>query len=515
MSKPAYYITTAIHYPNGAPHIGHAYEMIGADAVARFKALDGFDVFFLTGTDEHGIKMVRTAQDKGITVQELAQQNSERFKELAAAVNMSNSDFIRTTEERHYKASQDIWRRMQANGDIFEGTYAGWYSVRDEAYYDESELEAGEDGEKLSPQGTPVEWVEETSYFFRLSAFADRLMAHYEKNPDFIGPASRRNEVMSFVKGGLFDLSISRTTFDWGIPVPDAPEHVMYVWVDALTNYLTGVGYPDTESESYKRYWPADVHVIGKDIIRFHTVYWPAFLMSAGLPLPKRVYAHGFLTSEGKKMSKSLGNVVDPFDLLGEFGTDPVRYYFLREVNFGNDGDYTRERFINRCNADLANDFGNLAQRSLSMIAKNCEGKIPEPGALTDEDQALLDACVNAIGKARAAMDRQHVHDAVAAIWDVVADANRYFAGKEPWALKKTDPARMQTVLYVTAEAIRRLAIPALAIVPDSAGRILDFLGVAEGARTIAHVSDEAKLVPGTALPTPEPVFRRLEKDDA
>lgn len=513
MTDKTYYITTAIHYPNGVPHIGHAYEMAGTDAMARFKRLDGYDVRFLTGTDEHGIKMAQTAEAQGITPKELANKNSAQFLRLAEALNLSNDVFIRTTEERHYKASQAIWNKMLENGDIYEGKYAGWYSVRDEAYYDESELVEGEGGEKLSPQGTAVEWVEEASYFFRLSAFGDRLLKLYEDNPDFIGPASRKNEITSFVRSGLNDLSISRTTFDWGIPVPDVDGHVMYVWVDALTNYLTGVGYPDVESDDFKKYWPADVHVIGKDIIRFHAVYWPAFLMSAGIELPKRVFAHGFLTNDGQKMSKSLGNVVDPFEIIDDFGVDPVRFFFLREVNFGNDGDYGREKFILRCNADLANDFGNLAQRSLSMIAKNCEGKVPTPGELTDDDKSILKACEDAIEVGRQAIDRNHVHAAVAAVWDIVGEANRYFANAEPWALKKTDPERMNTVLYVTAEAIRRLAIQAQAIVPESAAKFLDMLSIDQGQRMFEHVNDAHMMVPGAELPTPTPVFQRFDKD--
>jgi len=513
MTDKTYYITTAIHYPNGVPHIGHAYEMAGTDAMARFKRLDGYDVRFLTGTDEHGIKMAQTAEAQGISPKKLADINSAQFRRLAEALNLSNDVFIRTTESRHHEASQAIWNKMLANGDIYEGKYAGWYSVRDEAYYDESELFEGEGDEKISPQGTPVEWVEEASFFFRLSAFGDRLLKLYKDNPDFIGPASRKNEITSFVNSGLNDLSISRTTFDWGIPVPDVDGHVMYVWVDALTNYLTGVGYPNVDSEDFKKYWPADVHVIGKDIIRFHAVYWPAFLMSAGIPLPKRVFAHGFLTNDGQKMSKSLGNVVDPFEIIDEFGVDAVRFFFLREINFGNDGDYGREKFINRCNADLANDFGNLAQRSLSMIAKNCEGIVPTPGEFTQDDLALLKACENAVKVGRKAIDRNHVHAAVAVVWDVVGEANRYFANAEPWALKKTDPERMKTVLYVTAEAIRRLAIQAQAIVPDSAAKFLDLLAIADDKRQFAQVNDENMIAPGTQLPAPTPVFKRFDKE--
>jgi methionyl-tRNA synthetase len=514
MTRNAFYVTTAIAYPNGEPHIGHAYEMIATDAIARWKRLEGRDVFFLTGTDEHGIKMVQTAAAAGLAPRDLADRNAARFKELAAALDISNTDFIRTTERRHLEAAQDIWRKMAANadGDIYQSTYKGWYSVRDEAYFDEAELTDGPDGQKLAPSGAEVSWVEEPSYFFRLSAYQQRLLDFYEANPHFIAPRERRNEIISFVKSGLQDLSISRTTFDWGIPVPNAPGHVMYVWVDALTNYITGVGYPDAAGRQFQTYWPADLHVIGKDIIRFHTVYWPAFLMSAGIAPPKRVFAHGFLTVDGKKMSKSLGNVIDPFALVEEFGIDPVRFFFLREVSFGNDGDYSRDKIVNRANADLANDFGNLAQRSLTMINKNCNGRVPRPGLLDKDDEALLASVDAAIATAQAAMDAQLIHEAVAALWEVVGEANRYFAAQEPWALRKSDFARMETVLYVTAEVIRRLAIPALAFIPASAGRLLNFLSVGGDDWRLELANDAGKLRPGTMLPVPEPVFKRFER---
>lgn len=513
MTAKPFYVTTAISYPNGAPHIGHAYEMIATDAIARFKRLEGREVYFLTGTDEHGIKMVQTAAAQGLPVRELADRNAGEFKRLAAALDISNNDFIRTTEERHHKASQAIWKKMAANnnGDIFQSTYKGWYSVRDEAYFDEDEL-TKKDGKRYAPSGAEVQWVEEPTYFFRLSAYQNKLLELYESNPDFIAPKERRNEIISFVKGGLQDLSISRTTFDWGIPVPDAPGHVMYVWVDALTNYITGLGFPDEQSELFKKFWPADLHVIGKDIIRFHTVYWPAFLMSAGIPVQHRVFAHGFLTVDGQKMSKSLGNVIDPFDLVEEFGVDPVRYFFLREVSFGQDGDYSRDKLVTRSNADLANNLGNLAQRSLSMINKNCEGKVPEYGSLTDEDLSLHREVDDALEAARKAMDEQLVHEATGAIVAALSSANNYFAAQEPWALKKTDPARMATVLYVTADVVRRLTIPMQAFVPQSATRLLDQLAVPESERLLADAAVPNTLVPETDLPAPQGVFARLER---
>jgi len=508
MTRETFYITTAISYPNGRPHIGHAYELIATDALARFQRCDGKDVMFLTGTDEHGIKMLQTARKEGISARELADRNAPEFQRMAKVLNASNDDFIRTTEERHHLASQAIWKAMAEKGDIYLSSYSGWYSVRDEAYYGEDETRVGEDGVRYGPQGTPVEWVEEESYFFRLSAYQDRLLKLYEDNPEFIGPAERRNEIVSFVRSGLRDLSISRTTFDWGVPVPGDEKHVMYVWVDALTNYITALGYPDENADRW-RYWPADAHVIGKDIIRFHAIYWPAFLMSAGIPLPKRVFGHGFLFNRGEKMSKSVGNVIDPFALVDHYGLDQVRYFFLREVPFGQDGSYSHEAIVNRTNADLANDLGNLAQRSLSMIAKNCGGVVPAKGEFSSADKAILDQAHAALASAREAMGRQAIHSALAAIFEVVAEANRYFASQEPWALRKTDPARMETVLFTTAEVLRRIAILCQPYIPGSAEKLLDLLSVPQDRRRFADLSEAGMLVPGTPLPTPQPVFPR------
>jgi methionyl-tRNA synthetase len=490
------------------PHIGHAYEAIATDALARFQRMDGKDVFFLTGTDEHGLKMMQTAEAEKLPTMEVATRNAQRFKEMDQRLNVRFDRFIRTTEQQHHRSSQEIWKRMAANGDIYLDSYAGWYSVRDEAYYAEDETILGEDKVRRGPQGTPVEWVEEKSYFFKLSAYQDRLLKLYESQPDFIGPDSRKNEVVSFVKGGLRDLSISRTTFDWGVKVPDDPEHVMYVWVDALTNYITGVGFPD-ERDANWRHWPADVHIIGKDIIRFHAVYWPAFLMSAGIALPKRVYAHGFLFSRGEKMSKSVGNVVDPFNLADQYGVDQVRYFFLREVPFGQDGNYNHEAIVARINADLANDLGNLAQRSLSMIAKQLGGVLPEPGAFSDSDRAILAQADGMIALARAAMATQQIHQALNAVWAVVAEANRYFAGEAPWALAKTDPARQRTVLYVTAEVVRQIAILTQPVMPDSSAKLLDSLGIPAAARDFAALGGATRIRPGTPLPAPSGIFPR------
>jgi methionyl-tRNA synthetase len=507
-AKTRYYITTAISYPNGAPHIGHAYEAIATDALARFQRLDGKDVFFLTGTDEHGLKMIQTAQKENMTPSELAARNAAQFKEMDQRLNVSFDRFIRTSEEQHHRSVQEIWKRMADNGDIYLDSYAGWYSVRDEAYYAEDETIVGEDDVRRGPQGTPVEWVEENSYFFRLSAYQDKLLALYESQPNFIGPDSRRNEVVSFVKSGLRDLSISRTTFDWGVRVPGNPEHVMYVWVDALTNYITGVGFPD-ENDPNWRYWPADVHIIGKDIIRFHAVYWPAFLMSAGVPVQKRVFAHGFLFNRGEKMSKSVGNVVDPFNLADQYGVDQMRYFFLREVPFGQDGSYNHEAIVARINADLANDLGNLAQRSLSMIAKQYEGVLPEPGEFSDNDKAILAQADGMVSLARTAMATQQIHQALNAIWAVVAEANRYFAGEAPWALAKTDPKRQATVLYVTAEVVRQVAILAQPVMPAASAKLLDILGISDKIEARKFAALATRIKPGIALPAPAPVFPR------
>ncbi|WP_341393718.1 methionine--tRNA ligase [Arthrobacter sp. G119Y2] len=511
-SKTPFYITTAISYPNGVPHIGHAYEAIATDAMARFKRLDGYDVFFMTGTDEHGLKMQQSADKEGITAKELADRNSAAFQQMSRDLNISHDRFIRTTDKDHYAAAQAIWKRMEEKGDIYLSKYAGWYSVRDEAYYAEDETEVREDGIRYSKETeTELTWTEEESYFFRLSAYQDKLLALYEAQPAFAAPQSKFNEVISFVKGGLEDLSISRTTFDWGVPVPGNAEHVMYVWVDALTNYLTGVGFPDVESESFKKYWPADVHVIGKDISRFHAIFWPAFLMSADLPLPKRVMIHGFLHNKGVKMSKSLGNVVAPKEWADQYGLDSVRFFLLREVPFGGDGSYSHEAVVGRMNSDLANNLGNLAQRSLSMVAKNCGAAVPQPGEFTAEDTAILAAAGELLEVSRKAYDVQDFHGALEATWKVLGDTNAYFAEQAPWVLRKTDVERMNTVLYVTLEVLRIVAILIQPVMPDSAAKLLTVLGQNDdGARQFSAIA--SPLVPGTPLPAPAPIFPKYEE---
>ncbi|MBL4602952.1 MAG: methionine--tRNA ligase [Emcibacteraceae bacterium] len=476
-AKPTFYITTPIYYVNDIPHIGHAYTTLACDVLARFKRLDGFDVMFLTGTDEHGQKVEKSAAAAGKTPIELCDEVSERFRELAKFMNFSNDDFIRTTEERHKIACQALWTKLEENGHIYLDKYAGWYSVRDEAFYGEGEL-LEKDGEKIAPTGAPVEWVEEESYFFKLSAWEDKLLEFYENLPATVLPNSRKNEVKSFVKGGLRDLSISRTSFKWGIPAPGNEKHIMYVWIDALTNYLTAAGYPDADPEKFNKFWPADIHMVGKDILRFHALYWPAFLMAAEIEPAKRVFAHGWWTNEGHKISKSLGNVIDPFQIVDEFGLDQVRYFLMREVPFGNDGDFNKQAMINRINSDLANDLGNLAQRSLSMIFKNCDGVMPTPGEHSDGDKVILKAADGLLDKVRDHIEVQAINKSLEVIWKVVSDANGYFAGEAPWALKKTDPVRMATVLYVTAEIIRQIAILIQPIMPDSAVKLLDQLKV-------------------------------------
>lgn len=511
MADP-YYITTAIHYPNGRPHIGHAYEMIAADAIARFQRQAGRDVRFQTGTDEHGLKMAQTARTRGVEVRAFADEMSSHFSEMADTLNISYDRFIRTVEPAHYAASQAIWRAMRDSGDLYLDRYEGWYSVRDEAFYDEKELIDGEGGQRLSPQGTPVEWTAEETWFFRLSKYQQPLLDLYAANPDFIRPETRRNEVMRFVEGGLSDLSVSRTSFDWGVPVPDSPGHVMYVWVDALTNYLTGAGYPD-DSEALARFWPADLHLIGKDITRFHTVYWPAFLMSANLPIPKQVFAHGFVLHRGEKMSKSVGNVVSPDELTQAFGVDAVRYFLLREVSFGQDGSYSAEAIVTRVNAELANSFGNLAQRTLSFIAKNLGGAFPDAGRSDPADAMLIEEIVVACAGLKTAFDDLMLSQGIEAWMRGVFACNQYIDAQAPWALRKTDPDRMHAVLGTLVRAIRMLAIAILPVVPDAAAKVLDQIGA--GARDHAAIDDDGwyarQAASGFVIAPPSPVFPRLE----
>lgn len=513
MAEP-FYITTAISYPNGKPHIGHAYEAIAADVIARFQRQLGRDVRFQTGTDEHGLKMAQKARDLGITPKQLADEMSQHFIDMCDALNVSYDVFIRTSEPRHHAATQELWRRMEANGDLYLDRYEGWYSVRDEAYYDASELVDGEGGEKLSPQGTPVEWTVEESWFFRLSKYAQPLLDLLNANPDFLQPDSRRNEILRFIEGGLRDLSVSRTSFDWGIKVPGSDGHVMYVWVDALTNYITGLGFPD-ETGDYAKYWPANLHLIGKDIVRFHAIYWPAFLMSAQLPVPQRVFGHGFLLNRGQKESKSLGNVTDPIALAEQFGVDTLRYFLMREVAFGQDGSYSPEAIVTRANAELANSFGNLAQRSLSMIFKNLDGKLSADQPLTDADRALLAEVDAGVAALKTAFEDLAFSDGLDSWMRAVFACNQYVDEQAPWTLRKTDPVRMEAVLMVLMRAVRTLAIAVRPVVPASADKLLDQLGIAADARDFAALGNaqwfEQLVASGFTVAQPVGVFPRLE----
>jgi methionyl-tRNA synthetase len=507
-----FFLTTPIYYVNDLPHLGHAYTTVACDVLARFMRLDGRRVKFLTGTDEHGQKVERSAQARGQTPQQFADEISGAFRAMGRLLNISNDDYIRTTEPRHIRGVQALWRELERRGEIYLGRFAGWYSVRDEAFYDESELIDGPNG-RVAPTGAEVEWLEEENYFFRLSAWQDRLLAWYEAHPDAIAPQGRRNEVISFVKGGLKDLSISRTSFTWGVPVPDDPRHVIYVWLDALANYITALGYPNIENNEFSIFWPADLHMVGKDILRFHTVYWHAFLMAAGIDPPRRVFAHGWWTVEGQKMSKSLGNFIPPHELVERYGRDPVRYFLLRELPFGGDGDFSHRAMVGRLNGDLANDFGNLAQRVLAMINRNCAAEVPEPAAFAAADERLLGEARGLLARVRPLIEEQGFHLALEAIWRLVADANRYVDEQAPWALRRSDPARMATVLYTLAEVLRHLAILVQPFVPDAAALLLDQLAVPPAARRFADLG--VPLPPGRALPAPHGIFPRFVEAEA
>ncbi len=512
----SFYITTAISYPNGKPHIGHAYEAIAADVIARFQRLKGRDVRFQTGTDEHGLKMAQKARELGITPRALADEMSTYFIAMCDGLNVKYDRFLRTSEEAHHRASQALWQAMEANGDLYLDRYEGWYSVRDEAYYDESELVEGEEGEKLSPQGTPVEWTVEESWFFRLSAYQDKLLALFSDNPEFLQPDSRRNEMVAFVSGGLRDLSVSRTSFDWGVKVPGSEDHVMYVWVDALTNYLTGLGYPD-QTANFARYWPADIHLIGKDIVRFHSVYWPAFLMSAGLPLPRQVFGHGFLLNRGQKESKSLGNVTDPMMLAESFGVDVLRYFLMREVSFGQDGSYSAEAIVTKTNAELANGFGNLAQRTLSMIFKNLDGKVPAWGNAPEDTQLRSDVRSLVQNVMWGEFQQLSFSTGIDAWMKGVFACNSYVDEMAPWALRKTDPARMAQVLGTLYFCIVDLAIGIIPVTPGTANALLDAMGIDPAKRNYDGIANTiignpaSHIISDHVLSQPTPIFPRLE----
>ena len=499
-----YYITTPIYYVNDVPHIGHAYTTLACDVIARFKRLDGFNVFFLTGTDEHGQKVELAAKNKGVAPKEFVDEVSQNFRSLLKCMNFSNDDFIRTTEKRHLNSCEKIWKKLLENGSIYLDKYSGWYSVRDEAFYSETEIVDG-----TAPSGAPVEWVEEPSYFFNLSKWEDKLLKFYEENNNFILPNSRRNEVISFVKGGLKDLSISRTSFSWGVKVPNNDDHIMYVWLDALTNYLSACNYSSSKNDALSKFWPADIHMVGKDIIRFHAVYWPAFLMAAELPLPKKIFAHGWWTNEGNKISKSLGNVIDPFDLVDKYGVDQIRYFLMREVPFGNDGDFSNSQLINRINSDLANSYGNLFQRVTSMIFKNCNEVIPiRPNDFQDEDLKLINSIRNSLQNYRSLMDEQKFDQFLKNIWLVISDANKYVDNQAPWSLKKNDFQRMEVVLYTLVETIRQISIILQPFIPNTSKSILDHIQIPLTQRDIKSI--ELFLNGGIKISKPKHLFPRI-----
>ena len=506
-----FYVTTPIYYVNGDPHFGHAYTMVACDVLARFNRLDGKNVMFLTGTDEHGQKVEQSAIKSGISPQVFTDQTSAKFRDIARLMNCSNDDFIRTTEQRHKSGLVPFWNALVDAGQIYLGSYAGWYAVRDETYYGEDELTLTADGKRIAPTGAECNWVEEPSYFFRTSKWGNRLLEYYEAHPDFIMPAARRNEMISFIKGGLKDLSISRTTFSWGVPVPSDPQHVMYVWLDALANYVTALGYPD-QGGNYGRFWPADIHMVGKEILRFHAIHWPAFLMAAGLPIPKKVFGHGWWTAEGEKMSKSIGNVIQPDELVNTYGLDQTRFYMLRAFPFGNDGDFSRKGMIERINADLANGLGNLAQRTLTLIAKNCEGRLPAIEPLISEDEELLDAAAALPGIMRQELAVPAFHKALDAAFEVIGRADIYIDRQAPWTLRKTDAARMAVVLGVLARVLRAVGTCLQPFMPNSMDALLTQLGVPADARTLAAL--DTPLQAGTAMPAPQGLFPRYVEPD-
>ena len=509
-----FYITTPIYYPSGKPHMGHAYSSIVADIFARFKRLEGYNVLFLTGTDEHGLKIQREAEKKKKNPLDFCDELSSKFKELTKILNLSNNDFIRTTEKRHKKSVLDVWSRLVKSGDIYLGKYSGWYSVSDEAYYDEDEIEVKE-GKKISKSsGSLVDWVEEESYFFKLSVWGERLLSHYETNANFISPSSRKNEVVNFVKKGLKDLSVSRTSFTWGIPVPDNNKHVIYVWLDALTNYISAVNFPDTNDQSFKKFWPADVHVIGKDILRFHAIYWPAFLLAANLPLPKKIYGHGWILSEDKKMSKSLGNILDPIEVVNNYGIDQLRYYLVKEVSLGNDGNISMENLKNCINNDLANNYGNLCQRVFTFIKKNCSNKIPKGGKLTQQDNQLINNLKDNLPNLIKLMNSQNLNEYIKRVVSFSFDANKYFNDSEPWLVKKKDPLRMETILHVISEQIKNISILLNPIIPLATGKILKMMNINIDSIKIDTIIGKDEINHDMELNNLEILFKKVENDN-
>ena len=508
-----FYITTPIYYPSAKPHMGHAYSSITADFFARFKRIDGFKVHFLTGTDEHGLKIQRAAESKNIDPQIFCDEISQTFRNLSNTLNLSNTDFIRTTEDRHKKTVQYLWTQLEKNDDIYLSKYSGWYSVSDEAFYTDEEISEKEDIKIATTSGSPVEWIEEESYFFRLSKWQDSLLEYYENNPDFISPKSRKNEVISFVKSGLKDLSISRKAFSWGIKVPNNPEHVIYVWLDALTNYISALNYPNTDDDLFKNFWPASVHLIGKDILRFHAVYWPAFLMAAKITLPNKVYGHGWILSGDEKMSKSKGNILDPLDIIETYGLDPLRYYLIKEVSFGNDGNISQDRLEDCINSDLANNYGNLCQRVTAFAEKNCQSKVPDIKNFIEEDLLMLNKFSDNMPLIRKEIDNQNINYYINFIINALFEANKYFNDQEPWK-KKDDPQRLATIIYTSLEMIRKITFMLYPIIPESAIKALNIFGLKEEDIDFNFIGENNFLKSGEIINKIDILFKKIEKND-
>ena len=514
MPDKNFYITTPIYYPSGKPHMGHAYSSIIADVFARFKRISKYKVMFLTGTDEHGLKIQREAKKNSKDPKTFCDEISLQFKDLTKTLNLSNDDFIRTTETRHHKAVKEIWSRLENSKDIYLSKYSGWYSVSDEAYYEEDEIETKDNIKYAKSSGSKVEWVEEDSYFFKLSSWSDKLLKFYDDNPDFILPDSRRNEVIQFVKKGLKDLSVSRTSFTWGIPVPNNSKHIIYVWLDALTNYLSALNFPNLGHEKYKLFWPASLHIIGKDILRFHAIYWPAFLMAAKIPLPKRVYGHGWILSDDKKMSKSIGNILDPIGIIKNYGIDQLRYYLIKEVSLGNDGNVSLESLKNCINNDLANNYGNLCQRVFSFLNKNCDSKIPTFEKFSHEDEKLFNNLINKIPELINMMDKQNLNLYMKNVINFSFESNKYFNDSEPWSLKKNKPERMKTILYVILNQIKSISILLNPVMPISTDKVLTSLGINQSNRTLEVVKNHKFLKPGGTVKELNILFKKIENDN-
>ena len=506
-----FYITTPIYYPSAKPHMGHAYSSIIADFFARFKKIDGFNVSFLTGTDEHGLKIQRAAEKKGVDTLEFCNEISKTFKDLSKILNLTNTDFIRTTEDRHKSSVKYLWKELEKNNEIYLSKYSGWYSVSDEAFYAEDEIEEYEGKKQAISSKSPVEWVDEESFFFRLSKWEKPLLKHYEKNPDFISPKSRRNEVISFVKNGLKDLSVSRKTFSWGIQVPNNKDHIIYVWLDALTNYISALNYPKIDDPLYKKFWPASIHLIGKDILRFHAVYWPAFLLAANIPLPKKVYGHGWILAGEEKMSKSKGNILDPIEIINQYGLDPLRYYLIKEVSFGNDGNISQERLEDCINSDLANNFGNLCQRVSAFTIKNCEGKIPNDIDFNKEDLKILDKFKSNINLIREKIDNQDINFYINFIVDSLFDTNKYFNDQEPWN-KKNDKKRLNTIVYTTLEIVRKISFMLYPIIPSSSLNALKIFNINENDIKFSSLENHKFLKSNNIINKIDILFKKVDR---